>query len=63
MLELAVYGEPLIELFRLMADMFPGKLLTAGMRLSLGLSVGGRGAGPGFMNCSDEYILEFVQSY
>ena len=34
----------------LKVDMFPGRLAVAGVRLSRGLSVGGRGAGPGFMN-------------
>lgn len=46
-----------IEL-RLICDMFPGRLLTEGVRASRGRSVGGRGAGPGFMNCSRLYILE-----
>lgn len=31
-------------------DMLPGRLAVAGVRLRRGLSVGGRGAGPGFMN-------------
>lgn len=38
--------------------MFPGRLeLVFGVRLRRGRSVGGRGAGPGFMNWSLEYIL------
>lgn len=48
---------------RLRLDMFPGRLdmfpgvLVLGVRPRRGLSVGGRGAGPGFMNGSLEYML------
>src|SRR3569833_3149362 len=38
--------------FRLMLAMLPGRLVL-GVRLRRGLSVGGRGAGPGFMNCPE----------
>jgi hypothetical protein len=39
--------------------MLPGRvLLVLGVRARRGRSVGGRGAGPGFMNCSREYMLE-----
>jgi hypothetical protein len=31
-------------------DIFPGRFAVEGVRLSRGRSVGGRGAGPGFMN-------------
>lgn len=40
--------------FKLVVDMlFPGKPIVDGTRLSggRGRSAGGRGAGPGFMNC------------
>lgn len=36
-----------------MLAMDPGRLLL-GVKFSRGLSVGGRGAGPGFMNWPDE---------
>lgn len=48
---------------RLRLDMFPGRLdmfpgvLMLGVRPRRGWSVGGRGAGPGFMNGSLEYML------
>ena len=35
---------------RLGCDLLPGMPAVDGMRWSRGLSVGGRGAGPGFMN-------------
>jgi hypothetical protein len=31
-------------------DMFPGRFAVDGVRFNRGLSVGGRGAGPGFIN-------------
>jgi len=37
-----------------MFAMFPGRFAVDGVRFSFGLSVGGRGAGPGFMNCPGE---------
>jgi hypothetical protein len=37
-----------------MFAMLPVMLLVLGVRLRRGRSVGGRGAGPGFMNWSDE---------
>ena len=44
---------------RLSPAMFPGRLeLVFGVRLRRGRSVGGRGAGPGFMNWSLEYMLD-----
>lgn len=43
---------------KLSPAMFPGKvLLVFGVRARRGRSVGGRGAGPGFINWSREYIL------
>jgi hypothetical protein len=39
--------------------MLPGRL-ALGVRFKRGRSVGGRGAGPGFMNCPEEYILHTV---
>lgn len=41
---------------RLRFDMLPGRF-ALGVRPSRGLSVGGRGAGPGFMNCPVVYML------
>jgi len=43
---------------RFMTCILPAMLLTCGVRLRRGgRSVGGRGAGPGFMNCPGVYIL------
>jgi len=43
---------------RLRPAMLPGRvLLVLGVRARRGRSVGGRGAGPGFMNWSREYML------
>lgn len=43
--------------------MFPGSvLLVLGVRAKRGRSVGGRGAGPGFMNWSREYMLDLMIS-
>src|SRR5690349_10325182 len=39
--------------------MLPGRL-ALGVRFNRGRSVGGRGAGPGFMNWPDEYILRII---
>jgi hypothetical protein len=39
-----------------MFAMDPGRFVF-GVKLSCGLLVGGRGAGPGFMNCPDEKLL------
>jgi hypothetical protein len=36
--------------------MLPGRL-ALGVRFKRGRSVGGRGAGPGLVNCPEEYIL------
>ena len=41
---------------RLIFDMLPGRFVF-GVRPRRGFSVGGRGAGPGFMNWLFEYIL------
>lgn len=43
--------------WRLVCDMFPGTLIVEGMSPKRGRSVGGRGAGPGFMNWLGPYIL------
>src|SRR3569833_1618502 len=58
MVEPLYWVGPVRELgvFRLMLDMLPGRKVM-GVRLRRGLSVGGRGAGPGFMNCPEEQIL------
>ena len=40
----------LVGVWRLRADTLPGRLETEGVRFNRGRSVGGRGAGPGFMN-------------
>jgi hypothetical protein len=40
-----------------MLDMLPGRF-ALGVRARRGRSVGGRGAGPGFMNWPDEYMLK-----
>lgn len=42
-----VMGELIVRPDRL------GWMLDVGVRLRRGLSVGGRGAGPGFMNCPE----------
>jgi hypothetical protein len=43
---------------KLRPAIFPGRVwLVFGVRARRGRSVGGRGAGPGFMNWSREYIL------
>jgi hypothetical protein len=44
-------GPVLMGELRLMLDMLPA-MLGLGVRFNRGLSVGGRGAGPGFMNWS-----------
>jgi hypothetical protein len=42
--------DELVGVWRLRADTLPGRLETEGVRFNRGRSVGGRGAGPGFMN-------------
>ena len=37
--------------------MFPGRFVVEGVRFKRGRSVGGRGAGPGFMKRPGPYIL------